>query len=592
MIQTQDVHKQFAQYFKNKKLEPFFYLLSKKFEEGHICINLNEIDRAELVEAGYPYLIGKEELAQEELVSTAIDQWQPLFLWKDFLYLQRYFSYENQVYHRILEFVQTEKDIVLTDSLRDLKTKVKQLFPADELGQPDWQLIAALSAFLNQFNIITGGPGTGKTTTVAKILSLLLHQQPDLKIALAAPTGKAAARMAESLKEVAHNPLLNLNPQTIALFEALEPATLHRLLKSRPGEIHFKHNRENPLPHDVLIIDESSMIDIALFAKLLDAISSKTKVIFLGDKDQLASVEAGSLFGDLCTALPKLNQFSTNRAHLFNEIMSAEKTPIGSNHISSSPHPLFEHVIELQHSYRFAAGGNIGKLSRAIIQNNEKEIHYFLGNTESDIYIDAQYEEKELINFAKNFEEYVKAKDLKTAFQKLNEFRILCATREGPEGLYATNRKIEAYLQSRNLLSISGAFYEHRPIIVSSNNYELGLYNGDIGITERDAQGKLKVWFETPEGGYKAILPAYIPSAETVFAMTIHKSQGSEFDHVFVRLPNYADNQLLTRELLYTAVTRAKKTVSIQASEAVLLQTCARKVKRGSGIAQRFIEKL
>ena len=588
MINNPDVHRQFSDFFNNKALSPFLYLLSKRFSEGHICLDLNDMDSEDLREGGFKSA-DLAVLANVELVGKEED-YQPFILWKNKLYMQRYFYYESTVYQRIIELIQNEKDTQkdIENQLLSLKDDIAKLFPSDNLGRPDWQMIATISAVFNQFNIITGGPGTGKTTTVAKILTLLFRLNPDLKVALAAPTGKAAARMAESLKETAQKSTMNIDTATKEVFKKLEPSTIHRLLGGRPNQIYFRHNKDNTLPHDLIIVDESSMIDVALFAKLMDAIKPTAKVIFLGDKDQLASVEAGSLFGDLCTAQGKLNLFSEQRAHFINKITPSCKTLLSDKNIQKSEHLLFEHIIELQHSYRFEAGGNIGVFSKAIIENELPIIKSFFGNHAPDISLDFDYNDKTLTRFAEGYRDYIEEPDIKLALNKLNQLRVLCALRQGEHGVYKSNQNIERYLQSKNLISITGAFYEHRPIIVTGNNYELGLFNGDIGIVRSDESGKLRVWFEDTEGNLRGIQPAFVSASETVFAMTIHKSQGSEFENVLVQLPSYGENAILTRELLYTAVTRAKKNVILQGSQEIILETCERRVKRGSGIAERF----
>ena len=588
MIHIPDVHHQFSDYFENKKLEPFLFLLSKRFSEGHICLDLDDLDSEDLKEGGFKN-VSAEGLLEVDLVGNDRD-YRPFILWENKLYMQRYFHYETVVFNKINELIREEKEKSqnLENQLASLKENIAVLFPPDNLDKPDWQMVAAISAVFNQFNIITGGPGTGKTTTVAKILALLLRLNPNLKVALAAPTGKAAARMAESLKETAQKSTMNFDAATKEVFRNLEPSTLHRLLGARPKDIYFKHDAKNPLSHDLVIVDESSMIDVALFAKLLDAIKPSTKVIFLGDKDQLASVEAGSLFGDLCTAQGTLNLFSPERAMLINSLTPPGKTPLAQENIKESNHVLFEHIIELQHSYRFTAGGNIGVFSRAIIENNVPIIEIFFDNHASDIALDFDYSDKILTTFAKGYRDYIEESDIKLALQKLNNLRVLCAVREGEQGVYKTNQNIERYLQSKNLISITGTFYEHRPVMVTGNNYELRLFNGDIGIVRKDETGKLRVYFEDADGNLRGIQPAFVTASETVFAMTIHKSQGSEFDDVLVRLPGYGENAILTRELLYTAVTRAKKNVILQGSKEVILETCERRVKRGSGIAQRF----
>src|SRR5690606_2726226 len=284
------VHDQFADFFAGQKLRPFAYLLSKKLSEGHICLDLREVI-AEKDDLFLPYESVKaieSDLAREPLVSTSLANKQPFVLYNSNLYIQRYFAYETLVLERIKNLIESE-DLEVDHRIKLINQHrefIDQLFSFKESNSDlpeeekiDWQLIAAVLGFLNNFTIITGGPGTGKTTTVSKVLELLKHLNPDIRVGLAAPTGKAAMRLAESLK-------------------GEQPTTIHRMLKSIHGTPHFKHNRNNPLNFDLVIIDEASMIDVALFAKLLDAIGTGTRLILLGDKDQLASVEAGSLFRD------------------------------------------------------------------------------------------------------------------------------------------------------------------------------------------------------------------------------------------------------------------------------------------------------
>ena len=458
--------------------------------------------------------------------------------------------------------------------------------------QTDWQLVATISGVLNNFTIITGGPGTGKTTTVAKILAILFTINPDLKVALAAPTGKAAARMAESLKASARTESSPIGESIARKFQSLEPSTLHRLLIKNKDTPYFKHNNQNPLNVDVLIVDESSMIDVALFAKLLDAVGSNTRVILLGDKNQLASVEAGSLFGDLCDAQKELNCFTSERATLINSLTDDPTHKISSlSYGNSSTHPLFQHVIELQFSHRFKSDEGIGKFSKAIILNQQSLIkEFFSPKANAQVTIDTQYAKSVFEEFIKGYEAYIHESDTKKALKSLNELRILCAIRESENGLYAINRRVEKYLSDKNLIDTRTEFYNNRPIMVTRNNYALDLFNGDVGIIRPDKNGTLKAWFEDKDGEIKSVLAGLISKVETVFAMTIHKSQGSEFNNVFVILPQQEDIAIITRELLYTAVTRAKKQVIVQSSETVLLKSAEAQVKRASGIADRFLE--
>lgn len=597
MLTHNDVHRQFAEFFNVDILKPYAYLVSKKLSEGHICVPVDDINLEDLPEPYRKLIIDKKELNEEALIANADGKKQPFILHNARVYLQRYFNYETIILNRIHQFLQTEESVKTERSLHLVKNKkfITELFKnKDEFNSEnkitEWQAVAGISAALNNFTIITGGPGTGKTTTVAKILAILFTLNPNLKVALGAPTGKAASRMAESLKEAK----LNVAETIMAKFQSLEPFTIQRLLKYNYDSPYFKYNKYNPLNYDVVIIDESSMLDVALFAKLMDATGPKTRLILLGDKDQLASVEAGSLFGDLCQAQEKLNLFSNESAVFINAFISKSDSQIPGENISKeSDHPLFQHIVELRHSHRYSGEKGIGKFSKAIIQNNVEVIKSFMQNNDEQVWIDKNYSEKIFQNFITGYEEFINEKNIKQALKKINKVRVLCAVREGEQGLRSINQKIEKYLSQRKLIKITGVFYENRPIIITHNYYDLNLFNGDVGIIRPDENenGILKAWFEDNEGNLKSYSPAYLNQCETVFAMTIHKSQGSEFDKIMVILPDSVNIPILTRELLYTAVTRAKSKVFIQGSEQVIMQSAKAFVKRASGIKDRFLEK-
>ena len=588
-----DVHQQFAAYFPSRILKPYLYLLSKKLSEGHICIDLDNLTEKDISALPDGYIIPEHFPESDPLVATQ-NEYKPLILHNNYLYLQRYFNYETVILNRLKTFILAEEGQAgeyqeflrsQTDLLNNLFRK-EPLFPGEK-KKTDWQLIATISAVLNNFTIITGGPGTGKTTTVAKILTILYTLNPDMKVALAAPTGKAAARMGESLKHAGATTAPNLNKAVKQGFDSLVPSTIHRLLGYQPSSIYFKHDENNPVNYDVVIIDESSMIDIALFAKLFKAIGPKTKLILLGDKDQLASVEAGSLFGDLCRTQERSNLFPAERIALINQLMKDSQQQISKDHISGQSHLLAGRVIELQESHRFSADEGIGKFSKAIIQNNPETLGSFFKNEDARVQIDAHYSDEIFQDFIEGYRAFIEEGDTLESLKKLNDLKVLCVIREGGHGLNAINKKIELTLAKRNLLKITGDFYHNRPVMITSNNYELSLFNGDIGLVRKDDNGELKVWFDD-QGNLVSFSPSYISRAETVFAMTIHKSQGSEFDQVMVILPGMEDVPLLTRELLYTAVTRAKRKVIVQGHEAAILQAAHSSVKRGSGITRRI----
>jgi len=590
MQTLKDVHHQFAVYFQNQFLQPYIYLVSKKLSEGHICLKLEDLEKekADLFENWQEYLDDTDQVGKEEIVTTDPEGYQPFVLYNKRLYLHRYFQYESRILQRILSFISQEESSRAERlfALGQRKEFVRGLFREPGLSEvrPNWQLAAAVSAVLQNFTIITGGPGTGKTTTVAKVLALLYSINKCLRVALAAPTGKAAARMAESLK----NANLGGGDDLAAFFQALEPSTIHRLLGFIPDSPFFKHNRDNPLNVDLIIVDESSMIDVALFAKLLDAIGPDTRLILLGDKDQLSSVEAGSLFGDLCLAQDQLNVFEPERLELINSFAD-ELTSVPLSGSGQMRHPLAQHVIELKFSRRFKDDEGIGKFSKAIIKNDVSVVRDFIHQKEDEhVAVDTQYSDGLFSEFIRVYERYIKEPDISLALKYLNDLRVLCAVREGPHGLYAMNTKIEKYLEGLGLIKVDREFYNHRPIIVTSNNYNLGLFNGDIGLIRPDEKGVLYAWFENKDAEVRAYSPGFITNCETVFAMTIHKSQGSEFTKVMVVLPDDSSSNLLTRELLYTGITRARDFVLLQGSEDVIVRACDRFVERASGIVERL----
>ncbi len=593
-----DVHQQFAAFFKSDVLKPFAYLVSKRLAEGNICVHLNELnllpDELTYLEK-YPFKAPENQLLGEPLVTTATGDKQPFVYHNNRLYLQRYFAYESSILASIqsciagekkqrpqrLQQLITHKDFIRSLSIIDSSTTIT----SEE--KIDWQQSAAIFGVLNNFTIITGGPGTGKTTTVAKLLAILFTIDPAFKVALAAPTGKAAVRMADSLK----GSNIDVDTGIKEKFKTLVPTTIHRLLKYVPDSPYFKHDLTNPLNYDLVIVDEASMIDVALFSKLLAAIGPATRIILLGDKDQLASVEAGSLLGDLCQTQTTMNVLSAENVELINSFIPGIEQQISTRYIATATNILSEHILELKRSRRFTGDGGIGKLSKAIINGRLDEIEAFVDtNKDEEVTIDTSYSDYMFNSFITGYEDYIAENDISTALEKLNQLRVLCAVREGPQGLKLVNKKIESILLQKGLIDNKIEFYNNRPIIVTRNYPELKLFNGDVGIIRPDSTGSLKAWFEDSDKKLRAVLPGYITSAETVFAMTIHKSQGSEYAKVLVMLPANADQPLLTRELLYTAITRAKTKVLLQAGKEVILYTANRNVQRASGIMERFRE--
>jgi exodeoxyribonuclease V alpha subunit len=592
METTDDIHRQFAEYFDENAIWPYAYLLSQRLTEGNICISVENMP-SNLNTTPYTNAVSAKGLLKfSNLVSKEGKNTTPFILHNDRLYFQRYFKYETSIIQKLKSLIAAETTLI-ADRMEQLKTYLKLIQSLNanyningltNKEQVDWQLVSVLQALLNNFSIITGGPGTGKTTTLAKLLIVLYELEPDAKVALAAPTGKASMRMFESLK----SSTLPFSVETKSKIDKLKPSTIHGLLGYKKESVNFKYNAENPLPYNWVVVDEASMIDVPMFSKLLEALGDNCRIILLGDKDQLASVEAGSLLGDLCQTLPSLNIFSNKSATWINEFIEDSEKKIKPEFIGVQKQLLSGHIIELKFSHRFNSQGAIGKMSRAVIEGDTEKLTTLIENSAgTNVKIDHQYTPEILESFVEGYANYIQEVDIKTALKKLNERRVLVAVRQGPRGLYATNNFIELHLRKKGLLRPDGEFYEHKPIMVTRNMHDLGLLNGDTGIMRKDDKGNLKVWFEDGLGGIKSILPAYLNYYETAFAMTIHKSQGSEFDQVIVILPEGTSNALLTRELLYTGITRARTSITIQGEMDTIRHSVESCVQRISGITGR-----
>lgn len=503
---------------------------------------------------------------------------------KNRLYLYRYWDYERKLADLILKRAQ-EHIGVIDESL--LRNSLQRLFPEASDNGIDWQKVAALAATLNKFCLISGGPGTGKTFTVAKILALLLEQAGNdrLEILLAAPTGKAAARLSESIRTAKKT--LNCRKDIVDAIPS-ESHTIHRLLKTIPGSPYFIHNSENQLPGDVLVVDEASMIDLALMSKLLEAIPTTARLILIGDKDQLASVEAGSVLGDIC---------DRNRVHGFSERfckrlekITGKEFNVGIEH-DNLKNGLQDCIVVLKKSFRFTESSTIGKLSRSVNCGDVEKVLDVLKTSPIPIsWIETQGRKDLFQALAKKiiqgYAEYLETTDPQTALERFNRFKILCAVNIGPFGVNAVNMLAEKALSREGLIQPEQDWYMGRPVLITRNDYNLGLFNGDMGIAlpAPDSDNKdLYVYFPGSSGQLRRFLPQRLPEHATVFAMTVHKSQGSEFDDVLLILPE-KDYPVLTRELIYTAITRARQNISIWGTEGVVRAAVSRKIERTSGL--------
>ncbi len=514
------------------------------------------------------------------LLTTLKDQHStskmPLVITEDAVYLNKNDHYEAS----IVEFFKTRNNTVEISTITTISDHLNRLFPNPHGNAIDRQKLAAANALLQKISVITGGPGTGKTTTVTKLLLLLLLISDDpTHITLAAPTGKAAARLSESIiqqkeKLIAHFPMyaqaINKIPK--------ESTTLHRLLKIHPQTGTSPFNEENPILTDVLIIDEASMIDLKLFYTLAQAIAHSTKVVILGDKDQLSSVEAGAIMAEIC------QYEGYDDAHL-NALSVLMNQPLEDTFKGKIPNNF---VTFLKESHRFHEHSGIGQLANVVnhqksdalseIWETHKEELQFHPLPNSQWFKDI---ESALSSYVTKTQE--SNPEPKQLFGTLNKVRILCAMNVGEYGSVAINQMICERLFGQKEET---QFFHGQVIMIQQNSHEHQLYNGDIGIILKNGE-RLKAYFESEKGEIRSLAIQLLPHFTTAFAMSIHKSQGSEFDHVLLFLSDYS-TAILSKELVYTGVTRAKKWLEIYASESVLKKAIHSPTKRFSGISQRL----
>ena len=514
----------------------------------------------------------------------------------DRLYLHRYFDYERRLAARLVRARDAGADAAARSPA--LREQLAGLFAANAArlgGAADWQQLAAALALRGRLTVISGGPGTGKTTTVVNLLACLLALDPGCRIALAAPTGKAAARMTDAIRQRAQHlpPALRDRMPTTS-------STVHRLLGVTPAG--FAHDATHPLAIDALVVDEASMLDLALATQLLEAVPPAARIILLGDKDQLAAVESGAVFAELSVD-PTLTEACVR------DLASLTGTPVSAivPPPPATPSALRDCAVWFTQTYRFASDSGIGRLAGEVNAGRSREaVEWLRAGTDPDItWTDTAPHaplEPALREMDAGYAAYLQAvaadpAQVAAITDAFGHFRVLCALRDGPRGVTALNaamtRRFRATLGLPGLSEGPGAspWFPGRPVLVSTNDYVLRLFNGDIGIALPDASGELLVHFPdaAAPGGFRAIAPVRLPRHETAFAMTVHKSQGSEFDGVLVILPEQR-SRVLTRELLYTAITRAKQRVSLVSGASVLEQAIATATLRHSGLLARLAE--
>lgn len=534
----------------------------------------------------------------------------PMLFQNGLLYFYRYWQAEHNIATYLQQAVEFSPKVANVELDKQV---VDQLFENKATqSEIDWQKVAVATALKQNFSLISGGPGTGKTTTVVKLLLGLQLKQlkqnaPLLQIALAAPTGKAAARMKESIEDK----LAELNNLPQGLKEAIpsDAVTIHRLLGAKPLTEETKYHAKNPLHYDLLVLDESSMIDLSMMEKIVQALKPSARLIMLGDKDQLASVEAGSIMGELGSFL----QYGYSQPHC-DYLKAVTNYPIQAG----QPLSICDSLSHLKHSYRFGEKAWIGELANAV--NDQKiqlswdilEKYKESGKLETVLYPETK-ESDDKANWTQKsvqlvvdkavelYQDYLaavkqrvldpKAVSISEIFQKFQQVRFLSALRVGELGVERLNQSIAEGLRKSGLVQFnhSRERYIGKPILITENMPSNKVASGDIGIILPDENGESRVYFDTKQGEvHHSLSLSQIPNYEVAYIMTVHKSQGSEFEHTLLVLP-LSISPVLTKELVYTAITRAKERFTLFGNEKVWKYSVGAKTERQSGLKEQLI---
>ena len=576
-------------------------MVSRRLADGEVCLALPSVANQSYPSAPVdgiksvhcPPLQNWRKVLLESPVVGCPGEFKPMILdASNRLYLHRFWNYEQSVAQDLRRRL-NEAPIAL-DNPR-LTDGLKRLFPTRHAKVFDWQRMAAFSAIRQRFCIVTGGPGTGKTWTVARMLVLLLEQPgcEGFRVKLIAPTGKAVMRLRESLRDSVGD-LECSDSIKDKLQDPKLTATIHSLLGAVPNSQKFRHDEDNPVPVDVLVVDEASMISLSLMARLLSALTPHVRLILVGDKDQLPPVDPGGVLEQICKA-SAINRFSEDFS-VASQVCGGPENIAHEN--ADSGGKLLNAVVQLKTNHRTRETSHLHKVGVAVNEGRGNDALQLMPSSlpeiESDVSRQDLPEPKLLKDGLRSLvlEHYgcvLKADSPDEAFKALDRFRILCAVREGPYGCVKINGLVEEILREANLIAekdLGSENYSGQAVMVTANNYTVKLFNGDIGVVWRKQEaGSSVVHFPVGDGSMRAIARERLPEYENAHAMTVHKSQGSEFEHVLLIIPDL-EVPVLTRSLIYTGLTRAKVSLLVMANKSILRWAIDRQVIAQSGLSE------